>query len=81
MCIRDREYVKPGVVQGANSKEIPVSSLTKSFLGWVAEEGITVKKEVKGEAHNPSLCKCEKCFVIKTNKQGTWQEDSNIISV
>ena len=75
------EYVKPGVVQGANSKEIPVSSLTKSFLGWVAEEGITVKKEVKGEAHNPSLCKCEKCFVIKTNKQGTWQEDSNIISV
>ena len=76
------DYVKPGVVEGGNSNEIPVSSLTKSFLGWVVEKGITIsKKEVRGEAHNPSLCKCEKCFVIKTNKQGTWQEDSNIISV
>jgi|TARA_R110000824_G_scaffold14552_4_gene61776 HK97 family phage prohead protease len=74
-------WVKPGVTEGGNSNEIPVSSLTKSFLGWVREEGITVKKDMRGEAHNPSLCKCEKCFVIKTNKQGTWQEDSDIISV
>ena len=75
-------WVKQGVVGGANSKEIPASSLTKSFLGWVEESGITLaKKEVRGEAHNPSLCKCEKCFVIKTNKMGVWQEDSDIISV
>ena len=74
-------WVKPGVTEGGNSNEIPVSSLTKSFLGWVKEEGIEVKKEVGGEAHNPSLCKCEKCFVIKTAKMGTWQEDTDIIGV